>query len=68
MSARHVRSVVVFRVVTAPAFARCYDPECRAALAGHRAWCWRERDGTYGYGCRVHMFAARALAAAKEAA
>lgn len=56
------RTVVAFRIVTAPSFAAC---RCGATLAGLRAWVWRERDGTRGYGCRVCLFPASAIGRAE---
>ena len=61
------KTAIAFRIVQAPSFARCFA--CGGALAGRRAWAWKERNGSTGYGCaRVCMFPEHALTGATEAA
>lgn len=60
------KPAIVFITCVAPSFARC---RCGASLAGLRCWRWRERDGSYGFGCPTTcMFPDYRITAAERAA
>lgn len=60
------KTAITFKTVIAPSFAHCFS--CKTPLYGVRAWRWRDRDGSYGYGCaRTCMFTHHEITAASAA-